>query len=80
MNTINVTNARKNLYKIIKSINDSHEPIHVSGKNGSVVMIAEEDWKAIEETLFLTSDPKLRKSIIDGMNESIENCSTKLDW
>ena len=80
MNTINVTNARKNLYKIIKSINDSHEPIHVSGKNGSVVIIAEEDWKAIEETLFLTTDPKLRKSIIDGMDEPIEKCLEKLDW
>ena len=80
MDTINVTNARKNLYRIIKSISDSHEPIHVSGKNGSVVIIAEEDWKAIEETLFLTTDPKLRKSIIDGMNEPIEKCSEKLDW
>ena len=80
MNTINVTNARKNLYKIIKSINDSHEPIHITGKNGAVVMIAEEDWKSIEETLFLIADPKLRKSIIDGMDEPIENCSEKLDW
>jgi len=80
MSTINVTNARKNLYRIMKSINDSHEPVHISGKNGSVVMIAEDDWKAIEETLFLTSNPGLRKSIIDGMNESVENCSTELDW
>ena len=80
MNTLNVTNARKNLYKIIKSINDSHEPIHISGKNGSVVMIAEEDWNAIEETIFLSSDPKLRKSIIDGMKEPVDKCLEKLDW
>ena len=80
MNTINVTNARKNLYKIIKSINNSHKPIHITGKNGSVVMIAEEDWNAIEETLFLSSDPKLKKSILEGMKEPIDKCSETLDW
>ena len=80
MNTINVTNARKNLYQIIKIINESHEPIHITGKNGSVVMISEEDWKSIEETLYLSSIPGMGKSIIEGMKESIDECSDKLDW
>ena len=80
MNSLNVTSARKNLYKIIKSINDSHEPIHITGKNGSVVMLAEEDWNAIEETLFFSSDQKLRDSIINGLKEPIDKCSEKLDW
>lgn len=80
MNTMNITNARKNLYKIIKSINESHKPIHISGKNGSVVMIAEEDWNAIEETLFLSSDQQLKKSIIDGMKEPVDRCAEELDW
>ncbi len=80
MSIINITNARKNLYQIIKTLNDSHEPIHITGKKGSVVMIAEEDWKSIEETLYLTSIPAMRESIIEGMNEKIEDCSTELDW
>ncbi len=80
MNTINVTNARKNLYKLVKSIIDSHKPVHITGKDGSVIMIAEEDWNAIEETLFLSSNPKLKKSILDGMKEPIDKCSEDLDW
>ncbi len=80
MSSTNVTNARKNLYRLIEMINESHEPVHVIGKNGSVVMIAEDDWKAIEETLYLTSIPGIRDSIIQGMQEPIEECSDALDW
>ncbi len=80
MDTMNVTNARKNLYKIIKMISESHKPVHITGKNGSVVIIAEEDWSAIEETLFLSSDPELKESILEGMKEPIEKCSETLDW
>ena len=80
MSSINVTNARKDLYRLIEKINDSHEPVHVIGKNGAVVMVAEEDWKAIEETLFLTSIPGMRESIIKGMQEPIEKCSDTPDW
>ena len=47
MSTINITNARKNLYKLVKEINDSHNTVHIKGKNGSAVIIAEEDWKVI---------------------------------
>ena len=80
MSSINVTNARKNLYRLIEKINESHEPVHVIGKNGAVVMVAEDDWKAIEETLFLTSIPGMRESIIEGMQEPVDNCSDSLDW
>ncbi len=80
MSSINVTNARKNLYRLIEKINESHEPVHVIGKNGAVVMVAENDWKAIEETLFLTSIPGIRESIIEGMREPVDNCSDSLDW
>ncbi len=47
MSSINVTNARKDLYRLIEKINESHEPVHVIGKNGAVVMVAEDDWKAV---------------------------------
>ena len=80
MSSINVTNARKDLYRLIEKINQSHEPVHVIGKNGAVVMVAEDDWKAVEETLFLTSIPGMRESIIKGMQEPIEKCSDTLDW
>jgi antitoxin YefM len=80
MSSINVTNARKQLYKIIQDVNESHEPVHIISKKGSVVMVSEEDWKSIEETLYVTSIPGLRDSIIAGLNEPLDNCSDNLDW
>ena len=80
MVTINITNARKNLYKLVDSINDSHEPVIITGKHGSAVLISEEDWKSIEETLYLTSIPGMRESIIDGLKVPLENCSSHLKW
>ncbi len=80
MTTINVTNARKDLYKMVDSVNDSHEPIHITGKNKSAVLIGEDDWRSISETLHLTSIPGMRESIIEGMKEPVENLSEELDW
>jgi len=53
VSSIYVTNARKGLYKIVESVNKSHEPIHITGKHSSAVLIGEDDWKSIEETLYL---------------------------
>ena len=80
MSNTNITNARKNLYKIIEEVNETHEPIHVYGKKANAVIVGEEDWKNIQETLYLNSVPGMRKSIIEGMSEETEECSTKLDW
>ena len=80
MSSINITNARKDLYKIVESVNLSHEPVHITGKNSSAVLIGEDDWKSIEETLFMMSIPGMRESIIDGMNTPVEELSEDLDW
>jgi antitoxin YefM len=80
MSSMNVTSARKNLFRIVDSVNETHEPIEITGKNHSAVLIGEDDWRSIQETLFLTSIPAMRESIIEGMKETIENMSDKLDW
>jgi prevent-host-death family protein len=80
MAAINITNARKKLYSIVEDVQDSHEPLLITGKNGSVVLLAEKDWSAIQETLYLTSIPGMRESIQAGMKESLDNCSKELDW
>ena len=80
MSSINITNARKDLYRIVESVNLSHEPLHITGKNSSAVLIGEDDWKSIEETLFLMSIPGMRESIIDGMNTPINELSEDLGW
>ena len=80
MNAINITNARKELYKLVDQVIDSHEPVYISAKNGSAVIISEDDWKNIEETLFLTSIPGIRESIINGMKTPIDECSEEIEW
>lgn len=80
MKTINVTKARANLYRLLNEANESHEPIQITGKNGTVVLIAEEDWRAIQETLHLTSISGMKDSIIEGLNTSVEECVEELDW
>lgn len=80
MSSMNLLEARKNLNKLIENVNQSHEPVHITNKHNSAVIIAEEDWKAINETLYLCSIPGMRKSIIKGMAEPVSKCSKTLDW
>lgn len=80
MSSINITNARKNLYKIVESVNQSHDPIHISGKNASAVLIGEDDWKSIKETMYLLSIPGMRDSLIEGMNTPFSDLDSQLNW
>ena len=80
MTTVNVTEARANLYKLIDDASVSHEPVVITGKRGNAVLLAEDDWTAINETLYLLSVPGMRESIIDGMQENLDETSTELEW
>ena len=80
MTTVNVTEARANLYKPIDDASVSHEPVVITGKRGNAVLLAESDWNAINETLYLLSVPGMRESILEGMRENIEDTSTELEW
>ena len=80
MVTLNVTEARANLYKLIDDTTASHEPVVITGKRGNAVLLAEDDWNAINETLHLLSVPGMRESILEGMQESIDSAATELNW
>lgn len=80
MKTISVTKARANLYKLLREAAESHEPIQITGKNGNVIVIAEDDWRAIQETLHLTSIPGMRESIREGLETPLEETVEELDW
>ncbi|GAB1411113.1 hypothetical protein MASR1M90_22670 [Desulfovibrionales bacterium] len=80
MTTLTVSEARANLYRLMDQAAQSHRPILISGKRCNAVLIAEEDWSAIQETLFLLSVPEMRESIKAGMAEPIDACTTELDW
>ncbi len=80
MTTLNVTEARTKLYNLIDEAAETHEPILITGKRANAVLLSEDDWKAIKETLFLLSVPGMRESIKEGIEESIEECSEELRW
>lgn len=80
MKSISITEARNNIYKLIDMTNQDGEPIQIIGKRGNAVLISEEDWRAVRETLYLVSIPGMRDSIIKGMKEPIDKCITKIKW
>ena len=80
MTSLNVTEARANLYKLIDGTTANHEPVVITGKRGNAVLLAEDDWNAINETLHLLSVPGMRESILEGMQESIDSAATELNW
>lgn len=79
MKTINVTKARANLYKLLNETAESHEPVQITGKKTNAILISEDDWRAIQETLYLTSIPGMRESIVDGLQTSIDDCVEDID-
>ena len=80
MGTINATNARRNLYRLIDEVSESHRPIVISGKENSAVLVSEDDWNAIQETLYLSSIPGMAASIREGLSTSVDQCDTELEW
>jgi len=80
MEPITATEARAELYRLIDRANQSHEPVLVTGKRGNAILVAEEDWRAIEETLHLSSVPGLVAEIKRGMATPVEECSRELRW
>jgi antitoxin YefM len=77
---ITATEARSNLYRLIDETAESHQPIVITGKRHSAVLVSEEDWSAIQETLYLLSVPGMRESIREGMDTPVDQCDQELDW
>ena len=80
MPVLNVNNAKERLEIIVDEVQDLHEPLIIAGDRHSAVLISEEVWRSIEETLYLSSIPGMKESIITGMNEKIEDCASVLEW
>ncbi|MBM9616980.1 type II toxin-antitoxin system Phd/YefM family antitoxin [Desulfobulbus rhabdoformis] len=80
MNILNATEARSKLYRLIDEAAENHEPIIITGKRKNAVLISEEDWNAISETMYLLSVPGMRESIKEGLNENLSDYSKELDW
>ena len=80
MTTLSASEARAKLYKLLDEAAASHEPIQITGKRNNAVLVSEEDWRAIQETLYLLSIPGMRESIRKGLETPVEKCSKDLKW
>jgi antitoxin YefM len=80
MTILNATEARSKLYSLIDETTETHKPVVITGKRGNAVLVAEDDWNAISETLHLLSVPGMRESIKEGMNQDLSDSSKELDW
>lgn len=80
MAAITASEARANLYRLIDEAATSHQPVLITGKRNNAILVSEEDWKSIQETLYLLSIPGMRESISEGMNTPNEECDKELDW
>ena len=80
MTTMTATEARKNLYALVDEVSVSHEPVQIAGKRNSAVLISEEDWRSVQETLYLTSVPGMRESIAEGLKTPVGECDAEPGW
>ena len=80
MQVLSASQARANLYRLIDETASSHEPVYIAGKRSGAVLISDEDWNAIQETLHLLAIPGMRESIKKGMAEPLEKSAKSLRW
>ncbi len=74
------TEARSRLFRLIDEAVASHEPIVIKGKRGNAVLISEDDWRSIQETIYLLNIPGMRESIRKGLAAPLEECATEIEW
>ena len=80
MSTFTASEARANLYRLIDEAAASHQPIRITGKRHTAILLSEEDWAAVQETLYLVSIPGMRESIREGLATPVEECEKDLNW
>jgi prevent-host-death family protein len=80
METISASEARRRLEQLLDQINTSHQPVRIRGRRGRGVLIAQDDWNALQETLFLVSVPGMHECLIEGMATPTEDLENDLGW
>ena len=80
MKSVNATEARRQLYRLLDEVTLSSEPVQITGKRSTAVLLSEDDWLALQETVHLLSIPGMRESIREGLGTKLEDCAEELDW
>lgn len=80
MTSLPESKARTKLRQLMDEAADSHEPIQITGTKGNAVLISEDDWRSIQETLHLLAIPGMRESIRKGLREPLSKSSKNPGW
>lgn len=82
MTNTNITNLRKNLFEYVNQVIEYHDVINVNTKNGNAVIMSEEEYNGLMETLFLSSDPRVKQEIVEGIKTPLEECipADEVEW
>lgn len=82
MVNINATGFRKNLFSLLEQTIQFNEPVNISTKSGNAVLLSEEDYNGLMETLHLSSIPPVKAAIVEGLNTPLSECvdEAQLDW
>ncbi len=80
MNSINASEAREKLYRLLDETASAHELLLITGPRSNAVLVGEEDWNSIQETLHLLSVPGMRESIREGLDTPVDECQKKPGW
>ena len=80
MTTLTTTEASSRLDEVLDNLAESHDVIQITGQRHSGVLVSEDDWRAIQETLYLTGIPGMKDSIVEGLRMPVEQCAKELDW
>ena len=80
MGMLSASEARKRLYNLVDEVKETQQPDQIVGKRNSAILVSEEDWRAIEETLYLAAIPGMRQSIKRGLKTQVEKCDEELNW
>lgn len=82
MTNTNITNFRKDIYELLEKTIKYNEPINISTKNGNAIVLSEEDYNNLIETLYVSSVPRLKEDIIEGLKEPLEDCvaEDEVEW
>ena len=80
MSEITTNQARDNIENLVNQVAQSHKPITIAGTDNKAILVSQEDWSGIQETLYLLSIPGMGESIKEGLATPIEDCAEELDW
>ena len=80
MTTLTTTEASKRLDELLDNLAESNEVVQSAGQRHCGVLVSEDDWRPIQETLYLTSVPGMKESIVEGLRTPVEQCAKELDW